>query len=66
MLNMTKHSKVFLKKNYPELLSDNDLDRVLLALDAFITQKGLDINDDMTDFGYEAQAVYDDIYESND
>lgn len=66
MLNMEENSREFLKNYLPELLKDDDLDHVLLALDAFITRKGLDENDDMTDFGHEAQSVYDDIYMRND
>ena len=66
MLKMSRTSQEFLKKYFPELLEGNDLDHALLALDAFITREGLDANDDMTDFGHEAQAVYDDIYDSND
>lgn len=66
MLNMSKTSQKFLEKHFPELLNQDDIDRALLDLDAFITRKGLDENDDMTAFGHEAQAVYDDIYASND
>lgn len=66
MLNMSKTSQKFLEKHLPELLNQDDIDRALLDLDAFITRKGLDENDDMTAFGHEAQAVYDDIYANND
>ena len=65
MFNMSKSSKVFLKKNYPELLVEDNLRQFLLKLDDFITMEGLDENDYMTDFGYEAQAVYDEIYMCN-
>lgn len=66
MLNMSNSSKKFLEKHFPELLAQDDLDRALLDLDAFITREGLDANDDLTAFGHKAQAVYDDIYDSND
>lgn len=66
MLKMSETSQKFLKKYLPELLEDDDLDHALLHLDAFITREGLDENDNMTNFGHEIQAVYDDIYDSND
>lgn len=66
MLNMSQTSRKFLEKHFPELLMQDDIDRALLDLDAFITREGLDANDDLTAFGHKAQAVYDDIYESND
>lgn len=66
MLEMSKKSQDFLRKYFPELLEEEDLDHALLELDAFITREGLDENFDMTHFGHEAQAVYDDLYDSND
>ena len=66
MLNMSETSRKFLERHFPELLKQDDLDRALLDLDAFITREGLDSNDDMTAFGHKAQTVYDDIYYSND
>ena len=66
MINMSKSSRDFLTKNYPELLKENDLDQFLLDLDALITRDGLDANDNMTAFGHEAQAVYDEIYMCNE
>ena len=65
MFNMSKSSKSFLNKNCPALLKENSLRQFLLKLDDFITMHGLDENDYMTDFGYEAQAVYDEIYMCN-
>ena len=66
MIKMSPSSREFLKKNYPELLKEDDLDRFLLQLDALITRDGLDENDNMTAFGHEAQAVYDEIYMCNE
>lgn len=66
MIKMSQSSRYFISKNYPELLKENDLDRFLLQLDAFITRDGLDEWDNMTDFGHEAQAVYDEVYMCND
>lgn len=65
LFNMSDNSKSFLKKNCPELLEEKDLRRFLLKLDDFITMEGLDENDNMTAFGHEAQAVYDEIYMCN-
>ena len=62
---MSESSKAFLKKNCPDLLKENELRKFLLKLDDFITMEGLDENDNMTAFGYEAQAVYDEIYMCN-
>ena len=66
MIKMSQSSQDFLSKNYPELLEENDLDRFLLRLDALITRDGLDGNFNMTAFGHEAQAVYDEIYMCNE
>ena len=65
MFNMSESSKSFLIKNYPELLQEDNLRKFLLKLDEFITREGLDENDNMTAFGYKAQAVYDEIYMYN-
>lgn len=65
MFNMSGSSKAFLEKNCPELLKEDELRPFLLKLDDFITMEGLDENDNMTAFGYEAQAVYDEIYMCN-
>ena len=65
MFNMSETSKLFLVKNCPDLLLEDELRRFLLRLDDFITREGLDENDNMTAFGHEAQAVYDEIYMCN-
>ena len=65
MFNMSESSKAFLEKNCPELLKEDELRQFLLKLDDFITMEGLDENDNMTALGYEAQAVYDEIYMCN-
>ena len=44
---------------------EDELRKFLLDLDDFITREGLDENDNMTAFGHEAQAVYDEIYMCN-
>lgn len=65
MFNMSESSKTFLEKHYPELLEEKNKRSLLIKLDDFITEYGLDSNDDMTAFGHEATAVYDDIFYSN-
>lgn len=66
MIKMSQSSQDFLFKNYPELLKEDDLDCFLLCLDALITRDGLDERDNMTAFGHEAQAVYDEVYMCNE
>lgn len=66
MFNMTDNAKTFLERHCPELLEISDLRMFLIELDDFIIMNGLDENDNMTDFGYEAQAVYDEIYMCNE
>lgn len=65
MFNISTESREFLEKHYPELLEETNKRRLLIKLDDFITEYGLDENDDMTLFGHEATAVYDDIFYSN-
>lgn len=66
MIKMTSVSRAFLEKNCPDLLRETNLREFLLKLDDFITMEGLDENDNMTDFGHEAQRVYDEIYMCNE
>lgn len=66
MIKMSDVSREFLEKNAPELLAIDDLDEFLDKLDEFIIINGLDANDDMTAFGHEAQAVYDEVYCCNE
>lgn len=65
MINMSNESKRFLEKNCPEVLKETELRSFLLELDDFITMEGLDEDDNMTAFGHEAQAVYDEVYMCN-
>lgn len=66
MFKMSSVSRAFLEKNCPDLLKETNLREFLLKLDDFITVEGLDENDNMTDFGHEAQRVYDEIYMCNE
>lgn len=65
MIEMSSSSRALLQQKYPELLSEADLDRFLLRLDAIITRDGLDSNDAMTKFGHELQAIYDEVFMCN-
>lgn len=65
-IKMSESSRDFLKKYMPEFFSQPYYE-AMLALDAFITANGLDSDDEITDFGREAEAVYDEIiYLNND
>ena len=66
MFNMSDKSRTFLEKNCPGLLKETSLRSFLMQLDDFIIAEGLDENDNMTAFGHEAQAVYDEIYMCNE
>jgi uncharacterized protein YjaZ len=63
---MSQTSRDFLCKNFPAFFEYEVLNDALMALDDFIIMEGLDENDNMTDFGHEAQAVYDEIYMCNE
>ena len=52
--------------DFIKALKEDDLDRFLLRLDALITRDGLDERDNMTAFGHETQAVYDEVYMCNE
>lgn len=66
MFKMSEESRAFLEKNCPELLKETNLRSFMIKLDDFITMEGLDEHDNMTAFGHEAQAVYDEIYMCNE
>ena len=59
---MSNSSRVFLQKHYPAFFSFGTLSEALNALDDYIVMEGLDENDNMTDFGHQLQAIYDEIY----
>ena len=65
MIKMSSASRAFLNKHFPAFFEHKDLDGALMALDDFILMEGLDENDNMTDFGHQAQSVYDEIYMCN-
>lgn len=63
--NMSSSSRQFLQKHFPAFFSHKSLADALDALDDFIIIEGLDENDNMTSFGHQAQAVFDEIYMCN-
>ena len=65
MYKMSENSREFLNSYFPDFFRYDNLDKALLALDDFIIMEGLDENDNMTEFGHEAQSVYDEIYMCN-
>jgi hypothetical protein len=68
MIKVEENEKEFIInniKNGAALLQSNNLRDLLLPLDALITEKGFDINDDLNDFGRKAQRIYDNIYYNN-
>lgn len=65
MLNMSESSKKFLEKYLPETLNTKKIGDILGPLYDLIEIKGFNAEDRYNDFGREAQAVYDDIYNLN-
>lgn len=65
MLNMTMESKAFLEKYLPNVVSADKCNDILIPLYDLIMYQGFDEEYDYNAFGVEAQAVYDDIYDSN-
>lgn len=71
MLNLTKEQKEFLKENfspeeYEKMTKTDNLDDILLPLDALITYQGFDEVYALTDWGDKAQKMYDQIYMQNE
>ena len=66
MLNMSDASRKFLERNCPELLTVEDLNSFLLALDDFILLECYTRDGDITELGREAEAVYDEVYCCNE
>lgn len=69
-VSINKKQKEFIKENFKEedatkMLSSNNLDDVLLPLDALITYQGFDDDYILTEWGDRAQRMYDDIYTQN-
>lgn len=66
MVKMSEESRSFLRENLPETLEATDPNDILDPLYDLIMYKGfITFEDGYNDFGDEAQAVYDDIFNSN-
>lgn len=66
MVKMSDASRRFLEKELPDLLVCDDPRDILGPLDDLIVLKGLTEDQKNSNaFGDEAQAVYDDIFDSN-
>lgn len=68
MLRISESEKEFLLKNLENaetLMSSDNVDDVLLPLDAWIAINGFDEDYDLTDEGRKAQRIYDSIYLNN-
>lgn len=68
MLKLTNKQIDFLKQNFADadyMISSDNLDDVLLPLDALITYQGFDDNYVLTRWGNIAQRIYDEIYTLN-
>lgn len=68
MIKLNEKEKLFIKKQFPNkenLLNTDDVNEVLILLDKLIAQDGLDENYRLTDFGREAQKIYDNIFINN-
>lgn len=67
-MNLSEQSKRFLRENLPEIFSTKSLDEALAMLYDLIDEKGFAAPDfeEYNDFGRQAQAVYDEIYQNNE
>ena len=69
MLNLNKEQKEFLQENFKAdaatMLETNNLDDILLPLDALITYQGFDDDYLLNAWGNKAQRIYDEIYTQN-
>ncbi len=68
MLNLNEEQKKFLIENFADaevMMNSDDVNDILLPLDALITYKGFDDDYILTKWGNVAQRMYDDIYTQN-
>lgn len=70
MLNLTEEQKRFIQDNFAQeeakkMLSSNNLDDILLPLDALITYQGFDDDYQPTAWGNLAERIYGQIYNQN-
>lgn len=68
MLKLTYEQIDFIKQNFKEsekMIKSDNLDDILLPLDALITYQGFDDDYMLTKWGNTAQRIYDEIYTQN-
>lgn len=70
MLNLNAEQKIFLKENFTSeeassMIQTDNLDDILLPLDALITYQGFDDEYLLNEWGSKAQRIYDEIYSQN-
>lgn len=65
---LSEQSKKFLEENIPDIFDARSLDEALRMLYDLIDEKGFapPSFEEYNDFGRQAQAVYDDLYQNND
>lgn len=69
MLIVTDEQKKFLKDNFDNaesMLKTEDVNDILLPLDALITYQGFDDDYLLNTWGNKAQKIYDDIFSQNE
>ena len=68
MLDLNEEQKNFLVEHFEnaeEMMSSEDVNDILLPLDALITYQGFDDDYFLTRWGKKAQRIYDEIYTQN-
>lgn len=68
MINLTKAQKYFIQNNLQEpesLISSDDINEVLDALDDLMLYEGFGPDDEPNDRGYEIERIRDEIYMNN-
>lgn len=68
VLNLNEEQKKFLIENFADaeaMMNSDDVNDILLPLDALITYKGFDDDYMLTKWGNVAQKIYDEIYIQN-
>ena len=69
MVKLKENEIKFIRDNFDnaeELLQANHVNDILDPLDALIVYQGFDENYSLTDWGYQAQEIYDSIYYNNE
>ncbi|MGN0785322.1 MAG: hypothetical protein ACI4MR_06595 [Candidatus Aphodomorpha sp.] len=68
MLIVSEEDREFLirhVKNAKELIKNDDLRSLLIAINSYLMYVGFDENDHFTDEGFEVQCLYDRVYDDN-